>query len=230
MSKVSKVRLYVLGVVLFLQGCETELPLFKDDESVNPKDAVVVFNMYTTDNNYREPGILSEGARRYIYVENDWKSQGKEALLLKDVNHLGATGMKSRYIVAKLAPGTYNLHKFFKVYAYSSGSYVHTITLSSPKYNEKSTPLTFTVSAGDVKYLGDIEIQRSTLSGKAWIPLYSLHNRFADAKEFMKKRYPSLQAKLTQGLLEKTQIQTLLERQYSTENTYTLLNEVKNAK
>lgn len=225
-----KLKLCVFGLVLFLQGCNPEVPLFNDEEGVNPKDAVVVFNMYTTDDNDRDSVIFSDGARKYIYVHNYWKGPAKEVVVFEVSNHINATGIKSRYIVAKVAPGSYYFQEFFRIYSYSTGNYRYTMTLSSPTYDEEVTPLRFTVNAGEVKYLGDIEIQRSTVSKTTWVPLYTLHNRFSDAKKFISKKYPSLQAKLTQSLVQKTQNQTLLERKYSTGNTDTLLNEVKNAK
>jgi hypothetical protein len=227
-----KLKLCVFGLVLFLQACsDPEVPLFNDEEGINPKDAVVVFNMYTTDSKLTESsGLFGERSLENIYVHNYWKGLAKEAVVFKVSNHLRVDGIKSRYVVAKVAPGNYYFQEFFRVYSYSTGSYIYTMTLSSPEYNLESTPLTFTVNAGEVKYLGDIEIQRSTLSKTSWIPLYKVHNRFSDAKKLISKKYPSLQTKMTQSLVQKTQNQVLLERKYSTGNTDTLLNEVKNAK
>lgn len=88
----------------------------------------------------------------------------------------------------------------------------------------------FNIGAGDVKYLGDIEVKRATKTVSRFMPIYTIHNQFSQAKKFMSCKYPSISNRLTENLIQKTAPQILIEQQYSAVDVSNLLNEVKDAK
>jgi hypothetical protein len=223
-----KLKSLFLTVGLFIQGCSLETPLFKDGELPQSTEGVVVFNLYITDEHVKD-GILFGGDPKYLYTNNNWGLENK-VLKFTQYNHISTSGIKSKYIISRVEAGTYMLKNFSIVYSYSGGNFVNTITISSPQYTNKYHPLTFSVRPGEVKYLGDIEIQKSTTSGKGFQPIFKIHNRFADAKKFMDQKYPSLSEKLSESLMQKTQGQVLIEKLYSSVDTSDVLKDVEDAK
>lgn len=211
---------------LFLQGCATEVPLFKDDEVIKNNEAVIVFNVYTKDSHV-DRGIFSSDL---VYLYMNSKLSGQSVQDFSKQNYLSVSEVRQKYIVAKIPAGKYYLIKFDTRYSYSSGNYIHTITLSSPEHNAKNTPLEFNVVAGEVKYLGDIEVKRAAKAGNRFVPLYTIHNQFSEAKKFISKKYPNISNRLTQSLIQKTVPQILIEQKYSAVDVSNLLNEVKDAK
>lgn len=220
-------KLLYLVVGLFVQGCSYETPLFSDGDASQPNEAVIVFNMYITDENVKD-GILFGGDPKYLYTYNNWVLENK-VLKFTEYNHISASGIKSKYIIARLSGGTYSLKDFLAEYSYSDGSYTYTITIESPQYTNKYHPLTFSVRPGEVKYLGDIEIQKSKTSNSGFQPIFKIHNRFTDAKKFMDQKYPSLSGKLSESLVQKTQVQALTEKKYSSVDASDLLKDAENA-
>ena len=221
-------KLLFVAAGLFLQGCGSEIPLFKDGDAPQSNEAVVVFNLYITDENLKD-GLFFGGDSKHLYANSKWSSKNT-LLKLEAANHLSTSGIKSKYIIARLSGGTYSLSEFLTEYSYSSGNYTYTTTISSPVYTIKNSPVTFFVRPGEVKYLGDIEIQKSTTSGKNFQPIFKIHNRFADAKKFMDQKYPSLSGKLSESLMQKTQGQVLIEKLYSSVDASDLLKDVEDAK
>lgn len=221
-----KIKLLVLAVGLFIQGCESEIPLFKDEDALISDEAVVVFNIYTTDNHIHTGWLLSTGLEN-LYV--NFTFNGKSLQKFSKLNHLEAKEVNKKYIVAKLPAGKYFLKEFNTVYSYSTGDYHHTITLASPFYTNDATPLEFSVAAGEIKYLGDIEIKRATKTGSSFIPLYTIHKQHADAKKFLDQKYPRMSGRLREGLIQKTAPQILLEQQYSTSDVSDVLKDIDNA-
>lgn len=210
-----QLKLLFLAVGLFVQGCSFETPLFKDEEAVKSDEAVVVFNMYVTDSSVTE-GMFFWKELEYIYMDSAWQRENFQNVFCGSKNHLQANGVKSKYVVVKIAAGSYCLSEFSV--EYSGGRYKH--TLKSPQYSSKSSPLTFSVAAGDVKYLGDIYMQAVAnydakgtyyLSYK-FTPTFTIHNRFADAQKFMKQKYPSLSERLSEGLIHKSVLQIVIEK------------------
>ncbi len=226
-----KIKLLVLAAGLFIQGCESEIPLFKDEDALISDEAVVVFNIYTTDSNIQTGWWLSTGLKN-LYMNSTF--DGKSLQKFSKFNHLEAKEVNKKYIVAKLPAGKYFLKQLNTVYSYSTGSYNYFVTLASPFYKSNATPLEFSVAAGEVKYLGDIEIKRATKTAtktdSSFITLYTIHKQLADAKNFLDQKYPSMSGRLREGLIQKTATQILIEQQYSAAGVSDVLKDVENAK
>lgn len=222
-----RLKFLVLAVGLFVQGCSFETPLFKDHDEIKEDEAVVIFNMYTTDNNVNNGLWLFTTGLKSLYVSSTF--DGKSLQKFSKLNHLSANEVDKKYIVAKIPSGKYSLKEFNVQYSYSAGNSVYTITLASPFYTTQASPLEFSVAAGEVKYLGDIEIKRATKTGSSFIPLFTIHRHFTEAKKFMGQKYPNMSGRLQEGLIQKTASQILIEQQYSKADVSDVLKDVENA-
>lgn len=197
-----------VAVGLFVQGCSYENPLFKEGDVLKSDEAVIVYNMYTTDNSVREGGE-STAELKYIYLFVDWSKQESKVILKHDLlNYLQVRDIKSRYVVARVPAGSYIVSQL--IGSYSANYSVK--TLVSPVYNNKLTPLTFFVRPGEVKYLGDIEMVKPALSWMSFQPLFKIHNRYSDVKKFIEQKFPTIANRLTEGLVQKTETQELIEK------------------
>ncbi len=217
-------RYLVFGVVFLLQGCR-DIPIFSNDDPVNENDAVVVFSFYQKF--FLEASFFHKEHYIYRYFRTGWT--GKSQLLGTSIaNHLSSNNVQQKYVVAKLKPGKYFLSSFSTTY--SDGNYRYTI--DSPLYTSEFHPLFFSVKAGEVKYLGDIEFKSvdASTSGSRLIPVYTIHDNFKDAKVLMEKRYPAYSQKISKGTLTKTSEQVLIEQQYQQANNQGLLKDLKHAK
>ncbi len=208
-----KLKLLFFAAGLFIQGCDPQVPLFKDEEDLQTNEAVVVYNMYVTDNFVTE-GMFFFKELQYIYMNSAWQGENLQNVFCSSKNHLQANGVKSKYVVVKIPAGSYFLSAFSV--EYTGGGYKN--TLKSPQYSSKLSPLTFSVAAGEVKYLGDIQMQsadsNSALKIYSWkfIPTFTIHNRFADAQKFMNQKYPSIVERFREGLIQKSVLQLVIEK------------------
>lgn len=214
------------AIGLFIQGCGSETPLFKDEDGVKPDEAVIVFSMYLTDPNVRN-GLLFGGGIKSVHCHNEWQTK-QSVLRYREINHISASGVKGKYIIAKILPGEYVLMNYSANYEYSSGNYRYTVLIKSPNYS-KNYPLSFSIKPGEVKYLGNIEIQKSKTSKSRFQPIFNIHNQISEVRKLMEQKYPSLVGKLSHSLIQKSQNQILLEKMYSSSNAFDLLSDAENA-
>jgi hypothetical protein len=214
-------RLFLV-IGLFIQGCNSENPLFKDEDGIKPEEAVIVYTFYTTDPSLREGDELF-GSLKHVYLFVNWSKQDSNLILKHDLgNYLQVSGIKSHYVVATVPAGSYFLNLI--IGSYTADYSLKTIVL--PLYNNKLTPLTFFVRPGEVKYLGDIEMVKPALSWMSFQPLFKIHNRYSDAKKFMNQKYPSIAERLSEGLIQKSETQVLIEKKHASD----LLKDVANEK
>lgn len=113
-----QLKLLFLAVGLFVQGCSSvETALFYDREAPRSDEAVIVYNMYTTNSDEKDD-LLAGAETQYAYLGSTWST--KERSILMQVhsmfNHLSINGIKSKYVVAKIPVGTYFLMRFSGVY------------------------------------------------------------------------------------------------------------------
>lgn len=196
-----RLNLLFLAVGLFVQGC-SEVPLFKDGDELQSNEAVVIFNMYTTD--YKMQGN--------VYM--NFKLNGQMLQIFSESNHLVGKDISQKYIAAIVPAGKYYLMQFDTYYVCFDGAYIYRTTLTSPVYNANLAPLVFSVAQGEVKYLGDIKIGQASLTfDSKYIPLFIIYNRFADAKKFMEQKYSSIAGRLTEGLIQKSAAQVMIEEE-----------------
>lgn len=222
------VQYFSLISMLLLQACSFETPLLKNDAPEDPQSATIIYTTYLDNVPSADKGLIFNGPGK-LYLSNLWVS-GKHFLKATEYNHISADSVKQHYVVTRIKPGTYIFTYYSGYHSYSSGNYRYTLTYTSPQYSAKFYPLYFTVKAGEVKYLGDIELTLSkTEHGKA-IPIYKVHNNIADAKRFMQEKYPAYADKLVEGLVQKTDQQRLVEQEYSKAENKGLLKDVENAK
>lgn len=228
-----QVKCYCLLSVLFLTGCSFEKPLFKDEDAPKANEGTIVFNMYKVDP--RKSSFttwLLFGETSSAYVTNYWKNKDtlKQHLFVGS-NHLKASGVNTKYVVARVPAGTYFLNYWSAWYKYYSGNMSVTVNLTSPSSNYSNTPFKFSIKAGEVKYLGDIEIQSSKLSDglyvSKFIPFYKVHNNFDIALEFISSKYPSIANKLKADLIQKTDTQLMLEARFLKFDVGDLLKDVE---
>lgn len=203
------------------RGCSFETPLFKDEDGLKPDEAVVVFNLYVRD--CFADWIFDIGLKE-VYATLAW--EGSQQIIIRTKNYLSAKDINQKYFVVKVVAGSYFLDSFHLFYS-KHDAYV---TISSPGYQRESSPLKFTVTPGEIKYLGDIELFKSHTSVDHFQPIFIIYNKFGEAKRFMEQKYPSLAGKLKESFIEKSSQQYYLEQQYLPSNSSDLLKDIKNAR
>lgn len=208
-----RLKFLVLAVGLFIQGCGSEIPLFKDEDGVKSDEAVIVYSIY-----YHDPdvtgSILSGFSCEDLYAASIWKNISAN-IRFEAANHISTGSTGKKLIVTKVKPGKYSFVGFEVTYS-RPGLYIdQQVEIYPYEYNESNFPFEFTIHSGEVKYLGEIQAQSIQTGPNTVMFAYLIHNKFTSAKKFIEDRYPSLSAKLKSDLLKKTSHQLEQEKQYS---------------
>lgn len=207
-------KILLIAIGLFIQGCESEMPLFKDEDGVKSDEAVIVYSIY-----YHDPkvigSILSGFSCQNLYSASIWKNSSTN-IRFEAENHISTGSIGQKLIVTKIKPGRYSFSGFAVTYERPANMYINQLVEIRPyKYNESNYPFGFTINSGEVKYLGEIQAQSIQTGPDRVMFAYLIHNKFPSAKKFIEARYPSLSARLKSDILKKTSYQLEQEKQYS---------------
>jgi hypothetical protein len=182
---------WVIG--LFIQGCNSEIPLFKDEDGVKSDEAVVVFNMYIPNDLYG--GIFVSDWNFYlnsIWVNDALNLQQK----VESQNYIRASSINHKYAVVKLKPGHYYLSTISGQKIYYDGIGHTEVNYYFPIYAKNQHPLSFTVNSGEVVYLGDIEVEKPADDNRSFTPKYKVIMKTHEARKFIEEKYPKLSKNL----------------------------------
>lgn len=184
-------KILFLALGFFVQGCET--PLIEQDRLLQGNEALVVYHMYynvpKSEPSFFDPfGFKTWYARKmrdtYTHYGVVWSSHEKEDQKLYARHKMHDPKTNKSYMMAIIPAGTWYAKELMSFY--HSGE--NRMKITSPEFNEQTSPFVFTIQPGEVLYLGDIHVEPSGV--------FEFNNEFDDAKRYMMTVYPILADRL----------------------------------